>query len=115
MILISWPTLNKIYPFVFGSQYAAATIPCMLILTGKAVSMVGMIVVSGLRAIHRDRPIFWAATVAGILSISLNAILLPRFGVNAAAYIYILCELTVLTAITVEWKNSGQKQTETHN
>lgn len=108
LLLLSWPVLDRLYVSVFGPDYGPATVPCFLVLGGKAVSMVGMGLATALRAIHRERAVFWAASSAAGLSVALNVILLPRFGIGAAAATYVLCEATVLVWLWVDWVKHHQ-------
>lgn len=88
----------RLIPLVYGEQFADATWPSAMLLSGKAIGLLASIYVWGLWAVGRDRAIFSIIASVAVVSTVLNFLLIPRFGVLASASISVASEAAVFLA-----------------
>ncbi len=85
--LVAYPLI----PIIFGAEYSAAALPFTLFLPGLVFANVGQICNTDL--IGRGHP-QWAsisASIAVVVNITLNVVLIPRLGIVGAALASLIC------------------------
>jgi O-antigen/teichoic acid export membrane protein len=93
LVLLPW-----FYPWIYGTAFNAAGLPCALLIISKIVVLLNGIFAWGLWAAKKDRSMLAVMTVTAALSIALNIVLIPRFGILAAALVNLFSECFVLFA-----------------
>jgi O-antigen/teichoic acid export membrane protein len=86
------------YRLIFGSAFEAAAIPCALLVCSKLVVILNGIFGWGLWAAKKDKTMLAIMTAVGFSSVALNFVLIPRFGMLAAASVNLLSEIMILCA-----------------
>lgn len=86
-----------IYPMVFGQAFAKAAIPCALLITSKIIVIVTGIFYWGLMTDDRhDRLLSMTTFGMAIFSLASNLILIPKYGMLAAASVNLSSEAILL-------------------
>lgn len=88
-------TAPPFYHRFFGAEFEGAIRPFQILVVGRLVVFVGQIYAFTLTALHLDRQFFWASLAGAVFSISANLLLVPRFGIAAAAVVSVLAEILV--------------------
>jgi O-antigen/teichoic acid export membrane protein len=92
-------TLVLFTPLIFhrflGMAFIDAILPFQILVIGRMVVFVGQIFAWSLAALQLDRQYFGAALAGAIFSVLANLLLLPNFGIVAAAAVSLLAELLV--------------------
>lgn len=97
------------YPLIYGPAFAAAALPCAILFTSKFVVVLNGIFAWGLWAAKKDRTMLLLMTVTALLSIGLNLLLLPAFGMMAAATVNLLSECIMLVGCALAMKQVVQR------
>jgi O-antigen/teichoic acid export membrane protein len=98
-------TAPVLLPLVYGEKFANATWPSAMLLSGKAIGLLGSIYIMGLWAVGRDRTIFSIIAAVAVVSVVLNFLLIPRFGVLASASISLASEVAIFLAALCAMKS----------
>lgn len=109
--LVAAAIAPALFPVIFGSEYSAAAWPFVLLLVSKLVVVLNGIFAYGLWAQQADRAMFYITLVAAVFSLVLSVMLVPAYGVNAAAGIAILSESLILL-LTV-WESRRRLRNDT--
>lgn len=91
-------SMPLVYPLIFGSVYQNAAIPCSLLVCSKLVVILNGIFGWGLWAAKKDKTMLGIMTLVGASSVVLNSMLIPRYGLLAAASVNLLSEIIILIA-----------------
>ncbi len=87
------------YPFIFGRDFIQAGLPCAILVSSKILVIVNSVFGGGLLTDHKfDKAFSLIVIITAILSLSLNLILIPRFGMFGAAWMNLLSEVFILVA-----------------
>lgn len=92
------PFLLRIYPSIFGGEYARAAVPAAILLVSQAVIAVNGIFSWGMWAMNKDRIMFNVFCGVAVISVALNVVLIPRFGMLAASLVNLFSEVVVLAS-----------------
>ena len=84
-----------IYRRLLGAEFSDAVLPFQILVVGRMVVFVGQIFAWSLTALHLDRQFFSASLVGALFSVGANLLLVPKFGIVAAAVVSLLAELLV--------------------
>ncbi|MEJ5248117.1 flippase [Caldilinea sp.] len=92
-----WALAPEIIGFLYGGKYAGAVLPLSILIWVAPFMFVTeflgyVIVVSG-----AERRVAWAITVSTTINVALNALLIPIYGVTAAALLTVLTEAVLLS------------------
>lgn len=84
---------------LYGHQYAASPGPARILIIGQALNLFTQLTFVALVAAGRRR-MYPVATLAGVIAnVSLNFVLIPRYGVAGAAVATVLTEVVVLAIL----------------
>jgi O-antigen/teichoic acid export membrane protein len=87
-----------VYPWVFGSKYSEAALPCTILLGSKLEVVLSGIFCWGIWTLKRDGAMLCMMVVVALSAVTLDVLMIPRFGMLAAASINCLSEGIVLIA-----------------
>ena len=90
-----------VYPLVFGPEFAGAAMPFAILFAAKVVSVGGNVFMWGGFARHRDREVVLLVLVAAVLSLAVNAVLIPSMGLIGAALVNCGAQCFLLGAFIV--------------
>lgn len=97
--LICFLVIPACYPFVFGTAFQAAGLPCAILVTSKIVVLVSGIYGWGLLTDHRfDHRVALATVGTAFFSLACNLFLIPRFGMIGASLTNLSSEILILAA-----------------
>lgn len=97
-------TVPKFQPLVFGEKFAPAAVPCVYLLLAKLVVVVNSVFSFGLWARKKDKATLAIMCGTAIISVLSNLLLVPRFGMLAAAMTNCASELIILMGtFTLTW------------
>ncbi len=96
--ILAFAVLPFAYPVVFGKVFQDAAVPCALLICSKLVVILNGIFGWGLWAAKKDKTMLGIMTAVGLSSVALNFLLIPRFGMIAAASVNLLSEIMILCA-----------------
>jgi O-antigen/teichoic acid export membrane protein len=91
-LIAAAPSLFRI---LLGESYSQAVEPFKLLVVGRLIVFLGQIYALGLAAAEEDEHFVIASLLGAIVNISLNVILLPRYGIVGAAGVSLLSEVAV--------------------
>ena len=97
--VVIWTLGPFVLSQIFGEEFAPAGRPFSILLCSKLVVLLHGVFGWGLYAAGRDLVMLCILSSVAVLSLSLNLILLPRFGMMAAASVNLVSE-TVILALT---------------
>lgn len=108
IFLLALPTADAFFPLVFGEGFAAAgnlfKVLCLMLTFALANGVLGQ----GVLALGLDRYYVWTATAAAVFNVTGNLLLLPAYGVWAAAWLTVGTEvvlgLGLSAALFAQWK-----------
>lgn len=103
------------YPWIYGEAFKAAAIPCAVLLVSKAVVVLNGIFAWGLWAAKRDSTMLLLMTATAFVSVGLNILLLPRFGIIAAALVNLLSECIMLIGCACTMRSLVRSQDHESN
>jgi O-antigen/teichoic acid export membrane protein len=106
LVVASIPVAYLLVPVVLGDAYASGRGPMCILLAGSAV----MTCTAGLApiyyAVRLDRPIaLWMTIVAGV-NVAANLVLIPEFGMTAAAWVTVATQLLLSCFLLVQTRPS---------
>jgi O-antigen/teichoic acid export membrane protein len=101
VIVVAFIVSPRFFLLAFGAPFAAAAYPFCLLLASKLVVVVNGIFGWGLWAMKKDRQMLAVMVVTAVVSISANLLLIPRFGMMAAASVNLACEVLILAGCFV--------------
>lgn len=78
-----------------GPGYEAAVLPLRILMATVAITVLGGAFRNVLIGCNRQRDDLWLVTVAALLNVGLNLIVIPRFGLAGAAVVTVCSELVV--------------------
>lgn len=81
---------------LYGSQFTDAVYPFAILLTAKYIATLSGIFTWGLWAQHRDKTMLAITGVAAVFSLCSNLLLIPHYGMWAAAGVSLTSELLIL-------------------
>jgi O-antigen/teichoic acid export membrane protein len=103
--MITGGAVVAFYPAIYGPAFLGGALPCALLLTAKFIVLLNGIFAWGLWAMKADRTMLGIMAATAGLSVGLNYVLIPRFGMLAAASINLLSEILILAAcILFAWR-----------
>lgn len=88
--------IPPVYPMLFGPAFQAAALPCCLLILSHIVVLVNGVFSYGLWSLEKDFIMLLIMAVTAAVSLALNLILIPRFGMLAAASVTVFAELMIL-------------------
>ena len=95
-IILIW-CAPLVYRKFLGTEFMGAVLPFQILVAGRLVVFVGQIFAWSLTALHLDRQFFRASLAGAIFSVVANLLLVPKFGIVAAAGVSLVAELLVHT------------------
>lgn len=109
IFLVSWPVADDLFRLVFGEGFALAgglfKVLCLMLVLALANGVLGQAVF----ALGLDRFYAWTATAAAFFNVSGNLLLMPDYGVWAAAWMTVATELVLATGLLAAlfgvWRN----------
>lgn len=84
-----------VYHHLLGTEFSKAVLPFQILVVGRLVVFVGQIFAWSLTALRLDRQFFFASLAGALFSVSANLLLVPKFGIVAAAVVSLVAELVV--------------------
>lgn len=96
-----WIAIPPAYPYIYGDAFAAAAIPCAILLTARLVAVVNVVYGYGLWAMGKDKLMLSLMTLCAVASISANLWVIPNYGIIGAALINLFSEVFVLLGCIV--------------
>jgi len=87
-----------IYGLLYGKAFLEAAYPFALLLVARMIAVVNGIYGWGLWAQHRDGLMLRLTLVAAVVSLPMNYVLIPRFGLMGASGVSVICETLMLFA-----------------
>lgn len=100
-IAVTFVTIPLIYPILFGPAFQAAALPCCLLIASHFVVLVNGVFSYGLWSLEKDFTMLVIMAVTAATSLALNLMLIPKFGMLAAAAITVFAELLILGSCVV--------------
>jgi O-antigen/teichoic acid export membrane protein len=108
IFLVSWPVADDLFRMVFGEGFALAgslfKVLCLMLVFALANGVLGQAVF----ALGLDSFYAWTATAAAFFNVAGNLLLMPTYGVWAAAWMTVATELVLatglLTALFGAWR-----------
>ncbi len=100
-IVATFVVVPMTYPYVFGERFRDAALPCCFLIASKFVVLLNGIFGWGLWALGKDRTMLVIMSITAALSLLLNLLLIPRFGMLGASIINIGSEVLILVACMV--------------
>ena len=91
----SWYVAPSAYRMIYGPAFAAAAYPFAVLVTAKFVGLSSGMLTWGLWAQGRDRTVALITLPVAVLSLLSNVLLIPRFGIMAAACTNLGSELLI--------------------
>jgi O-antigen/teichoic acid export membrane protein len=88
-------TAPLIYQYILGVQFNGAVLPFQILVVGRMVVFVGQVFAWSLSALKLDRAFLKASLAGAGFSLVANAILVPSFGIVAAALVSVFAEILV--------------------
>ncbi len=86
-----------LYPWVYGNAFADAAVPCVILFAAKVVVIVTGVFYWGLMTDDKyDKHLSLALIAIGLLALSLNTTLIPRWGMRSAAAVNFTSEFILL-------------------
>jgi len=79
-----------------GPAFAGAAAPFGILFASLMVIVLGGLFANGLWAQSEDRKVFWVLLPTAVISLTCNVLLIPRYGMYAAACINLLSQILVL-------------------
>jgi O-antigen/teichoic acid export membrane protein len=89
---------ESILSVLFGSAYLQGATVLVILSAEKVVASIQSVLVTALRGIDEPRQAAWATTVTIVMNFSLNALLIPAYGIEGAA-VATLVSVCVNTAL----------------
>jgi O-antigen/teichoic acid export membrane protein len=90
--------IPMLFRMLFGSRFIAGVTPCIVLIVAKSLVLISTVPAWGLIAFGLERKQLMVAICAGVVSVTLNLLLIPRFGIIAAATTNAVSELTIAIA-----------------
>jgi O-antigen/teichoic acid export membrane protein len=85
---------------LYGADYLGSIVPCIVLVAGRCIALVGTVPAWGLYALNLDRRFLVVTVVAAVASITSNLLLIGRFGIVAAAGTAVLSEVIILAGMS---------------
>jgi O-antigen/teichoic acid export membrane protein len=85
-----------VFPIAYGAVFGPAAIPFALLMTAKVIAVLNGVFAWGLWSLGRDRTMFVIMMGGALVSVLLNIMFIPRYGMNAAAIVNIISECLIL-------------------
>lgn len=86
---------------LFGAEYVPASTALAILVWATPLSALGAVLTGVLRAGGLERALAAVAGAAAVLNVGVNLVLIPRFGIEAAAAVTIATEVASLAAMTL--------------
>ncbi len=86
---------------LYGPAYAGGDIALQILLGAALIAFVNVGVANPLVAWDRQRDYSWIVTTAALVNLILNIVLIPRYGMTAAACTTVAAEITVFAAAAI--------------
>jgi O-antigen/teichoic acid export membrane protein len=80
---------------LFGPAYVPAGVPFAILMAASAVVVVAINYTSLAMAVDQERTFAWAVTIASIINVLMNLVLIPFYGATGAAISTVAAELVV--------------------
>jgi O-antigen/teichoic acid export membrane protein len=96
LIAITAPTGSRLMPEIFGSTFASAGLPFVILMGNAALIIVSVNLMNALLAVGDERHYARAVTAGAIVNTVLNVVLIPAIGAAGAATATLAAELCVL-------------------
>lgn len=106
LVAVLFTTAPVVYRLVLGRDFIEGVGVFQVLIFGRLTVFVGQIYAWGLAAIGRDRQFLSATAIGALLSITLNLILIPRYGTIGAAYVSVGCELFIHAYCFCSFRNA---------
>ncbi|MFN3191791.1 MAG: oligosaccharide flippase family protein [Aureliella sp.] len=100
LIPLAWSGMQ----IVLGSEYTGVVLLASILIIAKYMYLVGGLYVYALRAIDKDKQVFWVACLGLCLSTSVFLASFRYWGSNAAGASYLFAEIGVLCSAWILWK-----------
>jgi O-antigen/teichoic acid export membrane protein len=94
ILIILAPT---IYALFLGEAFKEGVLVFQILVVGRLVVFLGQIYAFGLVAVGQDNHFLGASLLGAAVSITLNLILIPKFGLLGAADVSVISEIIVHT------------------
>jgi O-antigen/teichoic acid export membrane protein len=85
-----------VFPLLYGREFAASAYPFVILLTSKLVVLVNGIFGWGLWAKGEDIVLLKIMSVVAIVSLSLNLVLIPKWGLLGSTFVNLASESLIL-------------------
>jgi O-antigen/teichoic acid export membrane protein len=95
---ISFVIVLSSFHYIYGPSYEEAALPCALLIVARFIAILNGVFAWGLWAAKLDNQMLAVIATTAVASLSLNALLIPRYGIVAAASVNIFSELLVLAS-----------------
>jgi O-antigen/teichoic acid export membrane protein len=89
--------------FLYGNLYSNAIIPFKILTWAISVIFISSAFSTTLSACDRQKEVLKATSIGAIFNISLNSILIPKYGVIGAAIVTLLTEVVILVKVYSEF------------
>lgn len=89
----------KIIVFVFGEQYLNASDPFRILLIAVLIIFMSVVFSYGLISFGKQKQLAIYSTIAALLNVGLNFLLIPKYGTVGAAITTVISEVTVFTGV----------------
>lgn len=113
-IIGAFAIIPLVYPRIFGPQFRDAAWPCCLLVSSKFFVLLNGIFGWGLWALGRDRTMLVIMSITAGISLLMNLLLIPKFGMLAASGMNVFSEAMILAAcMFVSHRIASQHSKET--
>ena len=85
-----------IYPHIYTASFQAAAIPCCFLILSKFLVLLNGIFGWGLWSVGRDRTMLLIMSITAIVSLGMNIMLIPKYGMLGASTVNAFSELLIL-------------------
>ena len=89
-----------VYPLIFGMEFARAAMPFAMLVGSLCIILLNNVFAYGLWSQGKDRAMLAISVVGAVLSLILNFVAIPKFGMMGAAVVNVVVEIVIL-ALTI--------------
>jgi O-antigen/teichoic acid export membrane protein len=96
-ILASAVPAYFLVPVVFGHEYASGRVPLVILMAATALMALAASMQPLYLALAKDRDVLVVAATGAVVNVCVNAVAIPLWGMNGAAFATLIAQATLLT------------------
>jgi len=95
-VLVAFWLIPLVYPHIYTARFQAAAIPCCFLILSKFLVLLNGIFGWGLWSVGKDRTMLMIMSLTAIISLVMNLLLIPKYGMMGASSVNAFSELLIL-------------------